>query len=229
MSTANPRRLRAPAVLLPLIVLVVAGGCWRLGEPTASPSEITWVAYPDTVQVGKVFSFEYAGPVSRDACARLDTSHATVTDSTVEIAGARSRFQTLCSDDRVSFYEAEALTIPRPGRYPVRASGREFGTLVAVEDGEFSSLRARGWGTLRQAGGCLFFGPGWSGNQRPFVLRGATERVGRVAETDTVVWVRGRISGFSQCGPYGSRPRIVVDSARVTDRTGADYYPGDSG
>ena len=222
-------RRGAGALAVSLIVATAAAGCWRLGEPTASPVEVTWAAFPDTVLAGEVFSFEFAGPVSRDACARLDTAWITVTDSTVEISGTRSRYETLCSDNRVSFYEAGPMRIEAPGSYRVLASGTDFGRLTVVEEGEFSPLRARGWGTLRRAGGCIFYGPGWAGNQRPFALQGETEALERVVGTDTLVWVRGRLSGFSLCGPYGSRPRIVVDSAEITDRTGDDYYPGEGG
>lgn len=222
-------RRRARALALVLLAASTASGCWRLGEPTESPAEVTWVAFPDTVLAGQVFSFEFAGPVSRDACARLDTARVTITDSTVEISGTRSRYETLCSGDRVSFYEAGPMRIEAPGNYRVVASGTDFGALTVVEEGEFSPLRARGWGTLRRAGGCIFLGPGWVGNQRPFSLQGETGPLERVVGTDTLVWVSGRLSGFSLCGPYGSRPRIVVDSAVVTDRTGEDYYPGEGG
>ncbi len=218
----SARVARAAAVLAPALLL--AAGCWRLGEPTESPAEVTWAAFPDTVRVGEVFSFEFAGPVSLDACSRLDTAAVTVGRDEVEITARRSTYETMCPDDRVAFYEAGPLRIDRPGRYRVHSSGRELGTLVAVEEGEFSRLTARGEGTLREAGGCLFFGPGWANNQRPFALQGRTGGLERLAGTDTVAWVRGRLSGFSLCGPYGSRPRIVVDSARVTDRTGEDYY-----
>lgn len=218
---------RRAATVAALLALVLAG-CWRLGEPTGSPAVVTWAAFPDTVRAGETFSFEFAGPVSRDACTRLDTAYVTVSGGGVEITARRSSYETLCPDDRVSFYEAPPLRIERPGRYPVRASGREFGTLVVVEEGEFSPVTARGEGTLRRAGGCLFFGPGWANNQRPFALQGDTRGLDRWAGTDTVVWVRGRLSGFAMCGPYGSRPRILVEEARATDRAGEDYYEAPS-
>lgn len=210
-----------------VVAAVVAAGCWRLGEPTGSPLLVTWVAYPETVLAGEIFSFEYAGPVSPDACARPDTSWVRVGDGSVTLGGERSRFETLCADERVSFYEARPLSMPAAGRYRVRSGDRSFGEMVVLDSGTFSGMSAVGEGTVREAGGCLMFGPGWASNQRPFVLSGAGPGIHAVAGTDSVIWVRGRLLGFTLCGQFGSRPRIVVDSARVTEGTGADWYPTD--
>lgn len=213
----------AGSVLLALAVGFA--GCWRIGEPTLGDAYVTWAAYPDTVVAGEIFSFEFAGPVAPTTCGRLDTATLAVTDSTIELAARRSTFEAMCAKDRVSFYEARPISIERPGRYPVRtADGRELGTLVVVDSGRFSPMRAVGEGTLDTAGGCLLFGPGWMGNQRPFALRGATETLRRDAETDRIVHVEGRLAGFSMCSWYGSRPTIRVETARVTDRRGVDYY-----
>lgn len=202
-------------------------GCWRIGEPTPDDAAVTWAAYPETVRVGRVFSLEYAGPVSRNSCGRLDTSRVTVSDTAVLLSARRSLYDTSCPGDRVSFYEARPTTVESPGRYPVRtAGGRRLGTLVAVETGPFSGMVTVGEGTVREGGGCLFFGPGWASNQRPFALEGAPERLRRVAGTDTVVWIRGDLLGFTLCQAFGSRPRILVDSARVTGREASTYYYG---
>lgn len=199
--------------------------CWRIGEPTEHPALITWAAYPDTVVAGSVFSFEFAGPVSPDACGRLDTVFVQVGDSTVILSGRRSVYDTMCSDTRVSFYEARALEIPNAGVWKVRTvEGRDLGSFVAVDSGSFSPMRATGEGTLQSAGGCLLFGPGWIGNQRPFVLRGDTAGLARLAGSDRRVKLDGHLAGFTLCGAWGSRPVIRVDSASVSDSTGLQYY-----
>lgn len=201
------------------------------GEPTPDDTPVAWAAYPETVVVGREFSFEVAGPLATNSCARFDTLVLEVSDSAVALAARREVFtEGWCSEGRTSFYEVRALVVPRAGRYPVRtAAGRDLGTLVAADSGIFSAMHTVGEGTVRYAGGCFFFGPGWAHGQRPFPLRDAPARVRRVAGTDTVVRVAGRLRGYSRCGGYGSRPSIRVDSARVTDRTGADWYPGDGG
>lgn len=217
-------RARAGGQAGGLALLLVAAAC-RIGDPTPGPALVTWAAYPDTVLVGEVFSFELAGPVSVDACGRLDTVAVAVLDSVLELSARRSTFQTMCPRERVSFYEARPMRLDRPGTYAVRtAEGLDLGALTVVEEGDFSPMRTRGLGTVRTGGGCLLFGPGWAGNQRPFALRGAPEPIGAEAGTDRVVWVEGRLLGFSLCGVYGSRPAIRVDSAAVTDRRGADWY-----
>ena len=128
--------------LLPLVALLTLSACWRIGEPTEHPALITWAAYPDTVVTGSVFSFEFAGPVSPDACGRLDTVLVQVSDSAVILSGSRSVYDTMCSDARVSFYEARALEIPSPGVWKVRtADGRDLGSFVAVDSGAFSPMR----------------------------------------------------------------------------------------
>lgn len=213
--------------LLALVAAAAGAGCLDPGEPTASEARIAWVAYPETVRTGETFSFEAAGPISRNSCGRLDTATVTVTDSGVAVAARREVFrEAMCSGDRRSWYQVRALRIERPGRYPIlTADGQRLGTLVAVDSGRFSAMAARGLGTLRAGGGCLFFGPGWAANQRPFALRGLPEDVARLAGTDTLVHVVGRLVGYSLCGGFGSRPSIRVDSIRPTGRTGASWYP----
>lgn len=205
---------------------VASAGCWRIGEPTSEAAAVAWAAYPDTVVTGETFSFEFGGPVSRNSCARLDTAAVTVAESTVVVEARRAVFDTWCADDRVSYYQAGPLRLPEPGRYAVRsATGRDLGVVTAVDSGEFSRMRTVGWGTLRRGGGgCVFFGPGWANNQRPFHLAEIPDRLREEAGTDRVVWVSGRLYGWTLCGAYGSRPRIVVDSARVTEHVARSYY-----
>ncbi len=208
-----------------MLVLVGLTACWRIGEPTHEAALVTWAAYPDTVVVGELFSFELAGPVAPDACGRLDTAIVVLTDSTIELSARRSVYDTSCSDSRVSFYEARPLRIARAARYRVRGTeGRELGQLVAVDSGAFSAMRAVGYGTVRAAGGCYLFGPGWASNQRPFALRGAPPELTEVADRDRVVFVDGRLTGYTLCGSFGSRPAITVDSARMTGEPASDYY-----
>ena len=207
-----------------LIVALLGTACWRIGEPTESAAVITWAAFPDTVVVGQTFSFEFAGPVSADACGRLDTAIVRLEWPEIRLSGRRSVYETMCSDSPVAFYEARPLQIDTAGRYRISADGNELGMIVAVDSGRFSSMRARGEGTVAEAGGCLLFGPGWIGNQRPFVLRGASADVRSEAGTGRRVHVVGTLAGFSLCGAFGSRPVIVVDTARVTDRRIEDYY-----
>ncbi len=212
--------------LVLLALLPLATACWRIGEPEESPARITWAAYPDTVVTGAVFSFELAGPVSPDACGRLDTVLVELADSVLLVSARRSVFETMCSRSPVSFYEARPLQLPAPGTWRVRtADGGDLGSIVAIDSGSFSPMRAVGEGTLRTAGGCLLFGPGWIGNQRPFALRGAPEELAPLSGTDRRVWVEGRLAGFTLCGAFGSRPVIQVRAASVTDSTGAQYYP----
>lgn len=221
----SPLRARTLAATAGLALAIGLAGCWRIGEPTPGEALVTWAAYPETVIVGETFSFEFAGPVARTACGRLDTATVSVTDSTIELAARRSTFDAMCAKQRVSFYEARPIAIERPGRYPVRtADGRGLGTLVAVDSGRFTPMRAIGEGTLETAGGCVLFGPGWIGNQRPFALRAAPPALEAEVETGRVVHVEGRLAGFSLCSWYGSRPAIQVDTAWVTERFGADYY-----
>lgn len=199
--------------------------CWRIGEPTESAAIVAWAAYPDTVVVGELFSFEFAGPVAPDACGRLDTAIVELEASAIRLSARRSVYEALCSDSPVSFYEARPLRIGRPGVYRVvTAEGRELGTLVAVTRGSFARMRAVGEGTLMEAGGCLLFGPGWVGNQRPFVLRGAPRGLAAAAGSGQRVELRGTLAGFTLCGSFGSRPVIVVDTAWTTDRSADDYY-----
>lgn len=221
---AHPRA----GALLALAAAAAATGCLDIGEPTPSPARVAWVAYPETVVTGETFSFEAAGPISDDSCGRLDTAAVALTDSTVEVSARREVFlEALCSDERRSWYRVRSMEVERPGRYPVRAGGGwDAGTLVAVDSGRFSVLTARGLGTLRAGGGCVFFGPGWANNQRPFALRGLSPGLERLAGTDTLVHVVGRLIGYSLCGGFGSRPAIRVDSARATGRTGAGWYEG---
>ena len=207
--------------------LIAVTGCLDIGEPVPGPARVAWAAYPDTVVVGELFSFEFAGPVSPNSCGRLDTARVVVGDSVVRLSAERSLFpEAMCSDDRISYYEVRPMSLDRAGTYRVvTEDGRPLGSLVAVDSGTFSAMKTRGWGTLHAGGGCLFFGPGWNENQRPFALRGAPEELRRVAGTDTLVRVEGTLAGFALCGGFGSRPAIRVRSARVTDSTAASWYP----
>lgn len=207
-----------------LILALLGLGCWRIGEPTGSDAEVTWAAFPDTVVVGQTFSFEFAGPVSPNACGRLDTAVVRLEGPELRLSGRRSVYDTMCADSPVAFYEARPLQIDSAGRYRVSAGEIEFGEIVAVDSGRFSSMRARGEGTVAEAGGCLLFGPGWIGNQRPFVLRGAPVDVRAEVDTGRRVHVVGALAGFSLCGAFGSRPVIAVDTAWVTGRGIDDYY-----
>ena len=219
-------RRTPPLVLLLAAAVAASAACWRVGEPTPDDAEVAWAAYPDTVVAGETFSFEFAGPVSRNSCARLDTATVSLEDSAVVVEARRQVFDTMCPDDRVSFYRAGALSLPAPGRYTVRsASGRDLGAITALDSGEFSSMKVVGWGTLqRGGGGCVFFGPGWANNQRPFALEGVPEEAREVIARDRIVWLRGRLYGWTLCGAFGSRPRIVVDSMRVTEHRAETYY-----
>lgn len=220
-------RLRGPELATALLAAVALPGCWRTGEPTPGPALVTWAAYPDTVRVGATFSFEFGGPVSPTACGRLDTATLAVSDSTIELAARRSTFAAVCAPQKISFYEARPISIPRAGRYAVRtAEGRSLGALVALDSGAFSRMWTVGDGTVREAAGCWLFGPGWIGSQRVFALSGVPETVRAVGRGDRIVHVEGRLHGFSACGNWGSRPRIRVDTAWVTDRTGEDWYAG---
>ena len=222
-------RRPAAAALLPLAIGcgLLAAGCGE-GTPTEGPARVTWVAYPETVVVGKAFPFEIAGPVGPTTCARLDTSAVTISDSGIVVSGRRSVYHSfLCSHTRVSFYVPRALRVERAGLYPVLTPERAaLGTLVAVDSGAFSSLRTLGEGTVQRGGGCLLFGPGWASNQRPFSLHGVPARIVALAGTDSVVRVVGDLAGFDQCGGLGSRPVIAADSASVTGRLARDWYAG---
>ena len=190
-----------------------------------SDAVVTWAAYPDTVLVGEVFSFEFAGPVSPDACGRLDTAIVQLTDSEIRLSARRSVYDTMCSDSPVSFYEARPLRLERAGRWAVTTEhGRDLGSITAVDSGSFAPMRATGEGTVTEAGGCLLFGPGWVGNQRPFALRGASAGVRDEADTGRRLHVSGALGGFTLCGPFGSRPVITVDTAWVTGARDTDYY-----
>ena len=70
-----------------LIVALLSTACWRIGEPTESAAVITWAAFPDTVVVSQVFSFEFAGPVSPNACGRLDTAMVRLSGSEIQLSG----------------------------------------------------------------------------------------------------------------------------------------------
>ena len=212
-------------VLAVVLAAMMAGACWRIGEPTPSAALVTWAAYPETVRAGATFSFEFAGPVAPDACGRLDTAILTLGPTAIELSARRSTYEGLCGKQRVSFYEARPLVIDRPGLYAIRTAERlDLGQIVVTDTGPSSRMVAIGDGTVRGAGGCLLFGPGWASNQRPFALRGWPAEIETEAGTDRVVHVEGRLIGFSLCGRYGSRPTIRVDTAWVTARRGSDYY-----
>lgn len=184
---------------------------------------MSWAAFPDTVVAGEVFSLEFAGPITPTACGRLDTATVTVTDSTVFLAARRLTYETACSKTPISFYEAHPLRLTA-GTYLVLGARRTFGRIVAVESGRFSRMRVFGEGTVRARGGCILFGPGRLGNQRPFALVGDTREVAPALDTDRVVWIRGTLSGFSLCGSFGSRPAIRVVEVTIRDGTSKDYY-----
>ncbi|MEE9206924.1 MAG: hypothetical protein V3U67_00920 [Gemmatimonadota bacterium] len=215
-----------PRILTALPAILPAAACYDIGEPTQSPVRVTWTAFPDTVLVGETFSLEFAGPVTPNACGRLDTATVAVGDSTIRLEGQRSVFDTMCSDSRVSFYEARPVRIEKSGRFRVLDyEDRDLGSLIAVDSGTFSAIGTRGTGTLDAAGGCYLFGPGWLGNQRPFALSGLPEPLRAASGPDRVLFVAGTLHGFSLCGLYGSRPRIDVDTAYFMDQTIEDYYP----
>ena len=208
-----------------MAIATLANGCWRIGEPTPDKAIVSWAAYPDTVVAGESFSLEFAGPVSPTTCARLDTAIVTLSDTEIVLSAERSVFDATCSRERVSFYHARPFVLDRPGSYRVRTrAGLELGTITVVDSGSFSPMIAVGEGTVRGAGGCWLFGPGWASNQRPFALRDAPDEIAAEAGTDRVVFVRGPFAGFTLCGRWGSRPSIRVESARVTERRGGDYY-----
>ena len=216
---------RAPHLAALALTVLLAAGCWRLGEAYESEALVTWVAYPETVRVDAPFSFEFGGPVSPDQCGRLDTATLAVTDASIELAALRSTFRAMCAPQHVSFYEARPLRIATPGEYRVRSStGIDLGTLVATDSGSFSAVRTWGEGTIREAAGCWLFGPGWIGSQRVFALDRLAPELQEVG-TDRVIYVRGQLRGFISCGNWGSRPRIRVDTAWVTDKRVGDLYP----
>lgn len=224
---ADPAGRPAAVGVLAVAAAALLAGCFDPGEPTPGEARVTWAAYPETVLVGERFSLEAAGPLAPDNCSRFDTLMLEVSDSALALSARRLVYtEAWCTDDRRSFYRVQPVTLRRPGRYPVRApSGVDLGAVVALDSGTFSPVRAVGLGTVRRAGGCLFFGPGWAHAQRPFPLLDAPDRLRRVAGTDTVVRVTGRLYGYRRCGGYGSRPAIRVDSVRITDRTGAGWFP----
>ena len=186
---------------------------------------VAWAAFPESVQVGSTFLFEFAGPISPTACGRLDTATIETGLDDITVGARRSTFEAVCANQRISFYEARPVIIDRPGTYTVRSDdGREFGTMVATDSGPFSAIYVRGDGTLREIAGCILFGPGWVGNQRLFSLSGTPPDVRAVAGSDRIVHVRGVLRGFASCGSWGSRPRIRLDTAWVTDRDASDWY-----
>lgn len=235
-GAAPPRAVLGAGLVGPVLgagligLVLLAGGCWRTGEATPGPALVTWAAFPDTVRVGEVFSFEFGGPVSATTCGRLDTAVVAVTDTSIELSARRSTFRAMCASQKIGFYEARPLVLPRAGRYAVRtAEGRRLGRLVAGDTLAFSRVWTAGDGTVREVAGCLLFGPGWIGGQRVFALSGAPAEVREVAGSDRIVHVEGRLLGFSDCGNWGSRPRIRVDTAWVTERSGDWYADGASG
>lgn len=206
-----------------LLATALVAGCWRIGEPTSSDAVVAWVAFPDTVGAGEVFPFELAGPITPNSCGRLDTAVVAVSDSSVDLEARRVTYDAACGRTPIGFYEVRSLALPA-GTYEVRSAVESFGHIVAIDSGSFSEMRAVGRGTVDERGGCLLFGPGRLGNQRPFALLGAPEDVRRVAGSDRLVRVRGTLSGFTLCGGFGSRPAIRVAEARVLEQTLDDYY-----
>jgi len=210
-----------------LVLLALAAGCWRIGEPTTGDAVVAWAAFPDTVATGEKFPFEFAGPITLNACGRLDTATAIVTDTTIELSARRTTYDTMCSDLPIGFYEVRSMELPA-GSYSVRTAEGELGRIVALAGGSFTPMRSMGTGTIRGAGGCVLFGPGQlGGNQRPFALTGRAVAEATLAPalgTRRLVYVRGTLSGFTLCGSFGSRPAIRVSEIRVLDRTVDDYY-----
>lgn len=223
----DARRLVEIAPLNPrtagLLLLAATVACWRIGEPTASDALVSWAAFPDTVVAGQVFSLEFAGPITPNACGRLDTATVSVSDSIVFLDARRLTYDTSCPKTPTSFYEARALQLAA-GLYIVRGERREFGRIVAVDSGSFSRMRAQGEGTVQTGDGCALFGPGRLGNQRPFALIGDLDLVRAAFDSDRVVWIRGPLSGFTLCGSFGSRPAIRIELAEIRDGTSAEVY-----
>jgi hypothetical protein len=210
-----------------IVLLALAAGCWRIGEPTTGDAVVAWAAFPDTVAAGEKFPLEFAGPIASNACGRLDTAIALVIDTTIELSARRTTYRTMCSDLPISFYEVRSMELPA-GSYAIRTAEGRLGRIVAVEGGQFTPMRAAGTGTIRGIGGCVLFGPGQlGGNQRPFSLTGRAVTEAALAPalgTRRLVHVRGTLSGFTLCGSFGSRPAILVSEIRVLDRTVRDYY-----
>ena len=212
-------KIRLPAVAL----LASLSACWQIGEPTSSDALVSWAAFPDTVVAGEVFSLEFAGPITPDACGRLDTASVAVTDSTVLLHASRLTYDTGCPKTPISFYEALALQLPA-GTYSVLSGARTFGRIVALDSGTFSRMGTMGEGTVDAGGGCTLFGPGRLGNQRPFALLGDIGEVASASGSNRVVWIRGELSGFTLCGSFGSRPAIRVSDWEIREGTSEDYY-----
>jgi len=106
-----------------LIAALLSTACWRIGEPTESAAVITWAAFPDTVVVGQPFSFEFAGPVSPDACGRMDTAIVHIEGSVIRLSGRRSVYDTMCANSPVAFYEARPLLLSATPDPPGRVAG----------------------------------------------------------------------------------------------------------
>lgn len=208
---------------LSLALLASLSSCWQIGEPTPSDALVSWAAFPDTVVAGEVFSLEFAGPITPDACGRLDTATVAVSDSIVHLHATRLTYETSCPETPISFYEARPLELPA-GTYTVVSDSRIFGRVVALDSGSFSRMRTVGEGTVDSGGGCTLFGPGRLGNQRPFALRGNVAEIADVAGLDRVVWLRGELAGFTLCGSFGSRPAIRVREWRITEGESEAYY-----
>jgi hypothetical protein len=212
-------KIRYPALTL----LASLSGCWQIGEPTASDALVSWAAFPDTVVAGEVFSMEFAGPITPDACGRLDTATVVVGDSSVLLHASRLTYDTTCPKTPISFYEARPLQLST-GTYSIRSDARIFGQIVAVDSGSFSRMGVAGEGTVDAGGGCTLFGPGRLGNQRPFALLGDVGGVAAVSGSNRVVWIQGDLSGFTLCGSFGSRPAIRVKDWAIREGTSEDYY-----
>ncbi len=184
---------------------------------------MSWAAFPDTVIAGEVFSLEFAGPITPNACGRLDTAVVAVNDTSIYLQARRVTYDTSCPRTPVSFYEARPMRL-LTGTYVVLGDRQTFGRIVALDSGTFSRMHVSGEGTVRARGGCTLFGPGRLGNQRPFALRGDVGEVTEALDADRVVWIRGTLSGFSSCGSFGSRPTIRVDETAIREGTSSDYY-----
>jgi hypothetical protein len=135
----------------------------------------------------------------------------------------RVTYDTSCPRTPVSFYQARPMQLDQ-GTYAVVGERQIFGQIVALDSGSFSRMRVSGEGTVRTSGGCTLFGPGRLGNQRPFALVGNTDEITEALGADRIVWIRGKLSGFSLCGSFGSRPAIRVEEATIRDGSSEDYY-----
>ena len=98
---------------------------------------MSWAAFPDTVIAGEVFSLEFAGPITPNACGRLDTAVVAVNDTSIYLQARRVTYDTSCPRTPVSFYEARPMRL-LTGTYVVLGDRQTFGRIVALDSGTFS-------------------------------------------------------------------------------------------